>query len=88
MNVPRSWLVDLASRLERAQCWRTDAKPFGRGTSSRWWDLNPADVQEAALRLRQYAQGIEARSVETAGLGPQDESPVAKPCAQTPGDSA
>jgi hypothetical protein len=32
--------------------------------------------------IPRVAQGIEAQSATTAGRGPKDESPVAKPCAQ------
>lgn len=55
-RVPPEWLNDLAERLERARCWHLGDKAFGRGTSSKWWDLSPGDVDEAIVRLRELAR--------------------------------
>lgn len=63
------WRVE----AERAQyVVATDDREWGQGGG---YVLNAEDVT---------AQAIEARSATTAGRGPQDESAVATPCAQTP----
>lgn len=46
--------------------------------------MHAAGVAPVWWSERHPAQGIETRSAKTEGLGPQDESPVTKSCAQGP----
>lgn len=79
-SIPCAWLRELADRLDEARCWHVGDSTFGK-TSSKWWNLLPTDVREAALRIRQYADAIaiETRSgatgtgvAEGKSAGPQD----------------
>jgi hypothetical protein len=45
----------VAARLAKARCWHSGAGALGSGTSTKWFDLNPADVEEAIIRLRELA---------------------------------
>jgi hypothetical protein len=50
----------VADRLAEARCWHQGPKAAGRGVTTKWWDLNPADVEEAIIRLRELASEQEA----------------------------
>lgn len=56
----------VADRLEQARCWHQGAKALGKGISTKWFDLNAADVEEAIIRLRELA-GTEAERAAVNG---------------------
>jgi hypothetical protein len=58
--VRKARLLELATRLEKARCWHQGPSPWGSRLSSKWWDLNPFDVREASILLRELAESAEA----------------------------
>lgn len=63
-GVSDAFLIDrarvIASRIAKARCWHQGAASFGSGISTKWFDLNPADVEEAIIRLQEFADEHEA----------------------------